>query len=344
MQFLVSILISIALGYRAKQKGRDGLKFGAGVAVVLLGSSAVLGFYDQAVGASPVIWWVIATFTVVMAWMRLDKPAGTSPQAHTAPAVNTQSVANSSAATASALDPTKPTQPGLIGWIRRQKREAIMLVVAGLGWWFFVGQDKYRDKPENTTSASAVPTAATVPSGQFFVTPAALSGEDLARLLETKMPREMPIAAWPSQGFGFSDRTRIFLQTDNFGTVKKVKIDQLGVRTSTGKLHEIPKFALMYYADPDAKQESFMLASLKGPGNPIRLSFDADPKYIELTPNDGDFVIGLLTGELRKRLASAKSMTILHAVSANGEEIALSYDLEELRTAAKAALAALNSK
>lgn len=343
MQFLVSILISIALGYRAKQKGKDGLKFGAGVAVVLLGSSAVIGFYDQAVGASPVIWWVIAAFTVVMAWMRLDKPTGTSQQAHSAPAHNAQSAANSSPPTTSALDP-KPAQPGLIGWINRQKREAILLVVAGLGWWFFVGQDKYGDKPNLTTAASAARPAATAPNGQFFVTPAALSGEELARLLETKMPREMPIAAWPSQGFGFSDRTRLFLQTDNFGTVKKIKIDQLGIRTSTGKLHEIPKFALMYYADPYAKQESFMLASLKGPGNPIRLTFDADAKYIELTPNDGDFVMGLLTGELRKRLASAKSMTILHAVSANGEEVALSYDLEELRTAAKAALATLNSK
>jgi hypothetical protein len=343
MQFLVGILISIALGYRAKQKGRDGLKFGAGVAAVLLGSSAVLGFYDQAVGADPVIWWVIAAFTVVMAWMRLEKPTGTPPQAEVAPSASAQAPAAPSAAAANASD-LKPAQSGLVGWIRKQKSEAILIAVAGLGWWFFVGQEKYGDKPAHTSTVSASPSVAKAASSQYFVTPAVLSGEDLARLLETKMPREMPIAAWPSQGFGFSDRTRLFLQTDNFGTVKKVKIDQLGVRTSTGTLHEIPKFALMYYADPDAKQESFMLASLKGPGNPIRLTFDTDPKYIEMTPNDGDFVMGLLNGELRKRMASAKSMTVLHAVSASGEEIALSYDLEELRTAAKAALATLNSK
>lgn len=74
MQFLVSMLVSIILGYRAKQRGKDGLKFGAGVAVLLMASSAVLGFWDQAVGTHPALWWVLAAFVVAISWLRLDRP------------------------------------------------------------------------------------------------------------------------------------------------------------------------------------------------------------------------------------------------------------------------------
>ena len=76
MQFLVSILVSIVLGYRAKQKGKDGLKFGAGVAVLLLAPSAILGFWDQAVGVHQALWWVLAAFITAIAWLRLENSKG----------------------------------------------------------------------------------------------------------------------------------------------------------------------------------------------------------------------------------------------------------------------------
>ncbi len=73
MQLLISLLISIAFGYQAKQKGRDGLKFGAGIATALLVPLAAIQFWDQAVGADPALWWVVAAFVTYMAWTRLQK-------------------------------------------------------------------------------------------------------------------------------------------------------------------------------------------------------------------------------------------------------------------------------
>ncbi|MBT9455063.1 MAG: hypothetical protein IV097_00435 [Burkholderiaceae bacterium] len=74
MQMLVSLLLSIVLGYRAKQKGRDGLKFGAGVAVALLVPLTALQAWDQVAGVYPALGWVVTAFITCLAWMRLEKP------------------------------------------------------------------------------------------------------------------------------------------------------------------------------------------------------------------------------------------------------------------------------
>jgi TM2 domain-containing membrane protein YozV len=178
-------------------------------------------------------------------------------------------------------------------------------------------------------------------AGKHIVAPTNVLGSDLAKVLETKMPVEFPIASWKGQGFGYSERTRIFLGHNNFGTITKADIDQLGVRTSTGQIHEVPKFALNYSVNTATNQELLIFAGLQGT---VRLFFDENSNYLELTPNKGDFVITEINGELRNGMREAKALKILHSESAAGGEIAFTYDLNEFRAAIGVALAALGSK
>lgn len=361
MQFLVSLLACIVLGYRAKQRGRDGLKFGGGVALVLFGSSAILGFWDQAVGVHPGLWWVIAAFTVVMAWLRLEKSKSPPSQA-SALVSNTQPAELDAAISDSTKTQTSKPKPfskadfqhawaeGIAYWQQHKIKGTLNILIGIFGLTVILSLVYSKlIKPDTTDSiqgqtSNTGPRTTVASPGKFLVAPGTFSSEDLNRLLETKLPSGMPIASWANQGFGYSNRTRIFIWTDNFGTVKNVDVEQLGVRTTTGQLHEVPKFSLKYHADAEQAADILILASLKGAGSPIRLFFDGDSKYVELTPNAGEFVSGRMSGKVLEGMTKAKSLKVLHMASVTGDEIAFNYNLEELREAAAAALATLGSK
>ena len=194
---------------------------------------------------------------------------------------------------------------------------------------------------QESSSPQSQQAAAPAASTKYLVAPANLPGADLGKLLETKMPVEFPIASWQSQGFGYSERTRIFLGHNNFGNVTEVDVDQLGVRTSTNQLHGIPKFALKYSVNTEKNHALLIFAGLNGP---VRLFFDDSSNYLELKPNQGDFVVTQMNGEILNGMREAKALKILHGESAGGGDIAFIYDLEEFRAAAAVALQALGSK
>ena len=340
MQFLVSLLLCIALGYRAKQRGRDGFKFAAGVALVLFGSSALLGFWDQATGdVQPFLWWAIAVFTVVMAWMRLEGSAAKNPNNKVEAAPSSTAAPTPQPAHAAVVTPP-PTKEkwsekllGIVGII-------IMIFALVQGFKWITDSNDTQQTPSAGVIGGQLAAAT---SGKFFVAPAKLSPEDMGRLTETKMPDGMPLNAWAAQGFGYSDRTRIFLWANNFGSIDKINVDQLGVLTNTGQIHHIPRFALKYGLIQKDGHDVLMFVSMNGAGNSVRVTFDDSKDYVELLPTDGDFV-RLRTSDSRLKLAAtAKKMKVLHAVSANGQETSLTYDLEELRNAAAGALATLGS-
>ena len=52
MEFVITLLAAFAFGAMAKKKGREGLRWGAGLAMVLFGGSAAIGWYAQAVRLS----------------------------------------------------------------------------------------------------------------------------------------------------------------------------------------------------------------------------------------------------------------------------------------------------
>jgi hypothetical protein len=173
------------------------------------------------------------------------------------------------------------------------------------------------------------------------VAPDTLNAADIATLLETKMPAGMPTSSWANQGYGYSERTRVFLRTDNFGKVTEVDVDQLGILSTTGALHRIPKFALSYNASAEKGADILIFASLNGPSAPIRLSFDADPAYTEFKPNSDEYVTGKMDGKVLDGMRTASQLKVAHGVGADGRPITFTYDLVELRKAIAAGLAVL---
>jgi hypothetical protein len=369
MQMLVSILLSIVLGYRAKQLGRNGLKFGAGVATSLMAPLAALQAWDQVAGVHPALWWVIAAFVTCIAVMRLEKPRtevdGKSASAtQLGPMPQKIRVDEPTCSTVNSpshkpvISPWSPESSShfwtekraYFGWHKINGGFRIVYYICG---FLFIISLLYRGTnyfiakvSQSTVSESSAPSAptlsqATSTRGDFLMLAATFGADDMARLLEAKLPVGMPIVSWADQGFGYSDRTRIFMWTDNFGNVTNVDVQQLGVRTSTGAVHPIPKFALIYHASAVKAFDTLTIASLNGPGFPVRLSFDTDSSYIELQPNSGDFFTGKISGKILRGMRTAAHLKIMHGVSADGGELAFIYDLNDFRNAVAAGLATL---
>ena len=152
---LVGLLLAIVLGYRAKQKGRDGLKFGAGAAVALLVPLTAIQAWDQVAGVPAALWWVIAAFVTCIAWMRLEKPpSGTDAKVGT---VSHQTPMSEKL-------PTGPTAPARNGKVNETRREKLLGIVAtiivvgllaqGAKWISGLGHDDQRERATASTTPS----------------------------------------------------------------------------------------------------------------------------------------------------------------------------------------------
>lgn len=324
MEFLVSIAAAVIIGQAASRKGLNGLRWGAGVAALLLGTSGVIGLYAQAAGAAPYVWWVVAVVIVATAWNRLSSKPAQAPVSNEPSAAATNHAALVTEGPSVALE-QKPM------W--RRGAEKVAPVV---GLLIAVGIYHAVSDPSSTSSS------ASGSGSKFILPPASIDAAQLASATATRLPEDMPVVSWQSQGFGYSDRTRVYFSADSFGKIAKVDVDQLGVLSTSGKLHPIPKFALKYHAD-SAKGDILILASLNGAGKPIRLSFDGAQDYIELMPNSDGYVAGKMDSKLTKRMQTANTLTVLHGISATGGDLSFEYDLAELRQAIGIALAGLGT-
>lgn len=221
-----------------------------------------------------------------------------------------------------------------------------LFAVAGLTCLAVFGPVKLYDwltsaKADNETSAPSADRPPAIKTN-FTLAPGNVDPGLLATATATRLPDDMPVVSWKDQGFGYSTRTRIFFKTDNFGKIEKVDVDQLGILSTTGQLHPIPKFALRYHAE-SSRGDVLMLASLNGPGKPVRLRFDGAADYVELMPNSDEFVGGKMDGKVARGMKSATTLTVVQGVSADGSELSFQYDLNELRQAIGLALAALGT-
>jgi hypothetical protein len=170
MEFLVSLAAGYFIGQAAKRRGREGLRWGAGIAAVLLASSSILGFYNQAVGVAPYLWWVIAAIVVGLAWFRLEgKGSEVSP-----PKAPEPSATPSAAQQPSALPAAPPAHEasGLARFLGKSREDRLAAVLA-LVVVVVVAASKLMPTGQDSAAPTATAAAPTTPTAQAQATPAA---------------------------------------------------------------------------------------------------------------------------------------------------------------------------
>ncbi len=190
------------------------------------------------------------------------------------------------------------------------------------------GLDPNKDKP-NVAISNAAPINGVAATGNPSAGQATSVGftEQLAKIRAAGFPKGMPIVDWANQGFAFDARTRIFVEVDNFNKPVECYVQQLGIRTTTGEVHDIPKFALDVTIAGD--HDRLSAASLNGAGADLRFSFDDSSDFVQIAPNPRGAVAAPISGKLA-RFSTASKMKVLHSASPDSE-IAFTYDLKVMR-------------
>ena len=135
MEFLLSLVAAVLIGQVAHRRGRNGLQWGAGVATVLLATSAGLGFYNQVVGVAPYLWWIIALAVVGTAWHRLPAMPKTPLRNHESQAVPADAPKAGAAKIADAGQPSIAAKKWrlTLGRTREEKLGSVLAIVVVVG-------------------------------------------------------------------------------------------------------------------------------------------------------------------------------------------------------------------
>ncbi len=135
MEFLVSLLAAALVGWTAHRRRRSGLQWGSGVAAVLLATSAALGFYNQAVGVAPYIWWIVAVVVVATAWHRLSAASSPPPLNPASPEVlkAAPDVRSAKSVDVEAPSPAAKKWRLTLGRTREEKLGSVLVLVVVVG-------------------------------------------------------------------------------------------------------------------------------------------------------------------------------------------------------------------
>lgn len=269
MQFGLTVLIAIAFGIAAKNRGFEGFKWGSGAATLIFGGQAVIALYQQAAGGSAFVTWEWTFFVTIALslylWNKSSRKSTDQPreknidirsEGTTLPFPVIVPPTASSTIGSRPFPEQKSPESVAMAQVRQQmslgdtprpptekvtvtRRIVSSLLLAALvigvtigGIDLYIAQKKKiaNGGMSSSDSVRAVEqqTQSNINSG-YIVPATKVDAGTLATATSTKRPIGMPLLSWKDEGFGFSQRTRVFFQNDNFGKITTIRVDQLAV-------------------------------------------------------------------------------------------------------------------